>query len=128
VKTSNLTNDVFNQILYFLGTDVSSIDNCGRSPLQLAHSKLRLLKRGAANTEDSKLLKDEAQHVIEMMLTYLHKRGQDTEAEFLSEFSSRLTLSHTKEEVETGVCDLLATLANLSLDKAVSDKNDCTDN
>jgi hypothetical protein len=114
--------------LYFLGTDVSSIDHCGRSPLQLAHSKLRLLQRGAANTEDSKLVKDEAQQVIEMMLTYLHKRGQDTKAEFLGEFSSRLTLSHTREEVETGVRDLLTTLSSLTLDKSVGDQKDCTQN
>jgi hypothetical protein len=107
---------------------VSSIDHCGRSPLKLARSKLRLLQRGAGNTEDSKLLKEEAQHVIEMMLAYLHKRGQNTEAEFLGEFSSRLTLSHTREEVETGVQDLLTTLSSLTLDKSVSNRKDCTEN
>lgn len=114
-------------LLLKAGTDVSSIDYCGRSPLQLAHSKLRLLQRSAANTENSKLVKDEAQQVIEMMLTYLHKRGQDTEAEFLGAFSSRLTLSHTREEVETGVRDLLAGLASLTLDKSVSNQKDCTE-
>ncbi|PNF30196.1 hypothetical protein B7P43_G08420 [Cryptotermes secundus] len=114
-------------LLLKAGTDVSSIDYCGRSPLQLAHSKLRLLQRSAANTEDSKLVKDEAHQVIEMMLTYLHKCGQDTEAELLGAFSSRLTLSNTREEVETGVRDLLAGLSSLSLDKSVSDQKDCTE-
>jgi hypothetical protein len=72
-------------------------------------------------------MKNEAQQVIEMMWTYLHKRGQDTEAEFFSAFSSRLTLSHTREEVETGVSDLLASLASLTLDKSVSDQKACTE-
>jgi hypothetical protein len=62
-----------------------------------------------------------------MMLTYLHKCGQDTEAELLSAFSSRLTLSNTREEVETDVRDLLAGLASLTLDKSVSDQKDCTE-
>lgn len=101
---------------------MSSIDHFGRSPLQLAQSKLKLLQRGVASTEDSNLVKEEVQQVIEMMLTYLHKHGQETEAEFLGAFSSRLTLSHTREEVETGVCDLLASLANLSLNTYISDQ------
>lgn len=79
------------------------------------------------STENSNL-KEEVQQVIEMMYTYLYKRGQETEAELLDAFSSRLTLSHTREEVQTGMRDLLASLASLSLDKTTSDHKKCTDN
>ena len=104
-----------------LGTDVGSIDYYGRSPLQLAQSKLKLLQRGVAN-EDSKVVKEEVCQVIDMMLAYLHKRGQEIEAELLGAFSSRLTLSNTREEVETGVRDLLASLASLTLEKSENDQ------
>lgn len=72
-------------------------------------------------------MKEEVQQVIEMMFTYLYKRGRQTEAELLDEFASRLTLSHTPEEVQTGVRDLLASLASLSLDKSTNDQKNCTD-
>ena len=58
-----------------------------------------------------------------MMRLFLQKRGQETEAELLSAFSSRLTLSETKEQVETQVRDLLDSLSGLSLDTASEDKN-----
>ncbi|KAJ9591173.1 hypothetical protein L9F63_002290 [Diploptera punctata] len=103
------------------GTDVRSIDYFGRSPLQLAQSKLKLLQKGVTN-EDSNLVKEEVRQVIEMMLAYLQKRGQEIEAELLGAFSSRLTLSNTREEVETGVRDLLASLASLSLEKSENDQ------
>ena len=98
---------------------MQSIDYYGRSPLQLAQSKLKLLHRGLTN-EDSRKVKEEVCQVIEMMLAYLHKRGQESEAELLGAFSSRLTLSNTREEVETGVRDLLASLADLSIEQSVS--------
>ncbi|PSN57762.1 hypothetical protein C0J52_00344 [Blattella germanica] len=94
--------------------------------MQLAQSKLKLLSRGVSN-EDSKAVKEEVQKVIEMMLTYLHKRGQEIEAELLGAFSSRLTLSNTPEEVETGVRDLLASLASLSIDKSGNDQTKSAD-
>jgi hypothetical protein len=114
----------------FLGTDVSSIDNFGRSPLQLAKSKLRLLQMNVPSTENSNMMKEEVQQVIEMMSTYLCKCGQEPEAELLDlldAFSSRLTLSHTREEVQTGVCDLLASLEGLNLEKSTSDQKNCSD-
>lgn len=49
-----------------------------------------------------------------MMKLYLQKRGQDSEAELLDTFSSRLTLSETKEHVK----DLLDRLSDLSLDSS----------
>ncbi|XP_069701388.1 ankyrin repeat domain-containing protein 54-like [Periplaneta americana] len=114
-------------LLLKAGTDVSCSDHFGRNPLQLAQSKLKLLQRGAANSEDSNIVKEEVRQVIEMMLAYLHKRGQEIEAELLGAFSSRLTLSNTREEVETGVRDLLASLASLSIDKTASDQTKSTD-
>lgn len=56
-----------------------------------------------------------------MMRLFLQKRGQETEAELLNAFSSRLTLSETKEQVETQVRDLLDSLSGLSLDSACED-------
>lgn len=53
-----------------------------------------------------------------MMIIYLQKRGQQTELELMSAFSSRVTLSNSKDEVETDVRDLLASLNNLSIDVA----------
>lgn len=103
-------------LLLKAGTDVQSSDSFGRNPLQLAQSKLKLLQRGT-NNEDSWKIKNEVQKVIEMMLTFLQKKGQDSEAELLNAFQTRLTLSQTKKEVETDVRDLLASLSNLNISK-----------
>ncbi|XP_047111020.1 ankyrin repeat domain-containing protein 54-like isoform X1 [Schistocerca piceifrons] len=102
-------------LLLKAGTDVSSLDLFGRNPLQLAQAKLKLLQRGSDN-EDSKFIKGEVQKVIDMMMAYLQKKGQQMEMELLTAFSSRVTLSNSKEEVETDVRDLLASLNNLTLD------------
>ncbi|GLH14473.1 hypothetical protein R5R35_009265 [Gryllus longicercus] len=101
-------------LLLKAGTNINSNDSYGRNPLQLAQSKLKLLQRGS-NNEDSLKIKEEVQKVIEMMLTFLQKKGQDSEAELLNAFQTRLTISQTKEEVETGVRDLLDSLNNLNL-------------
>ncbi|XP_066992127.1 ankyrin repeat domain-containing protein 54 [Anabrus simplex] len=108
-------------LLLKAGTDVRSSDYYGRNPLQLAQSKLKLLQRGHTDADSSRI-KAEVQQVIEMMLAYLQKQGHDMEAELLNAFSSRLTLSQTKEEVETDVRDLLESLNNLSLSKSETDK------
>jgi hypothetical protein len=78
------------------------------------------------DSQDSQHVKDEAKQVVEMMLTYLGRYGQNPENELLRAFSSQLTLSHTQEEVETGVQDLLSSLENLSLEKSVSNQKGCT--
>jgi len=109
-------------LLLKAGTHVDSTDHFGRSPLQLAQSKLRFLQKRLADTKDSQQVKDEAKQVVEMMLTYLDRCGQNPENELLRAFSSQLTLSHTQEEVETGVQDLLASLEGLSLEKSVSNQ------
>ncbi|GFG35178.1 hypothetical protein Cfor_12754 [Coptotermes formosanus] len=113
-------------LLLKAGTHVDSTDHFGRSPLQLAQSKLRFLQRRLADTKDSQQVKDEAKQVVEMMLTYLDRCGQNPENELLRAFSSQLTLSHTQEEVETGVQDLLSSLESLSLEKSVSNQKVCT--
>lgn len=118
--------NLFQSTFHFLGTHVDSTDHFGRSPLQLAQSKLRFLQKRLADTKDSQQVKDEAKQVVEMMLTYLDRCGQNPENELLRAFSSQLTLSHTQEEVETGVQDLLASLESLSLEKSVSNQKDCT--
>ncbi|KAJ9579830.1 hypothetical protein L9F63_004502 [Diploptera punctata] len=97
------------------GTDLRNIDNQGRSPLQVALLKLKQLQRGETN-ENSNLV-TEARQVVEIMLLRLKKTGgQKIEAGIIGCFHySRLLLSHIKE-AETGVSDLLPTLANLSLE------------
>lgn len=58
-----------------------------------------------------------------MMKLFLQKKGQEAEADLLSAFSSRLTLSETKEQVENQVRDLLDSLSGLSLDSMSSTHN-----
>lgn len=80
------------------GTDVSTLDNNGRNPLQLAQSKLKLIMQCAkSENEDALRVKKEVQQIIEMMTEYLQKKGQDVEAELLNEFANRLTLSQTPQ-------------------------------
>jgi hypothetical protein len=74
---------------------------------------------------DSQQVKDEANQVVEMMLTYLDRYGQNPDIELLRAFSSQLTLSYTQKEVQTGVQDLLACLESLSLGKSINDQKDC---
>ncbi|KAK3911381.1 Ankyrin repeat domain-containing protein 54 [Frankliniella fusca] len=129
-------------LLLKAGTDVCSSDLRGRSPLQLAQSKLKLLQehmaregtvtiyvkqegsRLAAQNKnifsdipvyDNSFVANQAQQIVEMITLFLQKRGQESEAELLSTFSSRLSLSETKEQVGIQVKDLLNSLSDLSL-------------
>ncbi|CAG7719105.1 unnamed protein product [Allacma fusca] len=103
------------------GTDVSTLDNHGRNPLQLAQSKLKLIASSKQQpTEDAIKIKMEVQQIIEMMLEYLQKKGQDVEAELLNAFANRLTLSQTPDEVDADVKSLLANLSSLTLNAATS--------
>lgn len=101
-----------------LGTDVHSSDHFGRSPIQLAQTRLRLLQRSAASNPDAWQVKTEVQKVIEMMLVYLNRYGgPEADSELLSSFSSRLTLTQTPQEVDQELRGLLASLSNLAIDK-----------
>jgi len=91
------------------GTDVSTLDNHGRNPLNLAQSKLKLLANSKSESSDK--IRLEIQQIIEMMLEYLQKKGHDEEAELLTAFASRLTLSTQEEDVK----NLLENLSSLSL-------------
>jgi hypothetical protein len=94
----------------------------------LVKSRLNFLKKTSiSDAEYYDLTKKELEQLIEMMTIYLHRCGQETEAELLDAFSSKLMLSHTREEIETGVHDLLASVQSLSLDKSISDQKDYTD-
>ncbi|KAF8778212.1 Ankyrin repeat domain-containing protein 54 [Argiope bruennichi] len=99
-----------------LGTDINALDYSGRSPFQLAQSKLKLLQR---NTEySSEQLKREVTHVLEMMQVYLQRSGRSGEIDFINTFSSRLHHHQTREEVDTDVKDLLSSLSHLNLQAA----------
>ena len=95
------------------------MDNHGRNPLHLAQSKLKLIASSKQQpTEDAIKVKMEVQQIIEMMLEYLQKKGQDVEAELLNAFANRLTLSQTPDEVDADVKSLLANLSSLTLSAA----------
>lgn len=103
-------------LLLKAGTDVHSSDHFGRSPLQLARTRLRLLR--AASYPDAWQVKGEVQKVIEMMLAYLNRfKAAEADAELLSSFSSRLTLSQTSQEVDQELRGLLTSLSSLTIDK-----------
>lgn len=93
---------------------MSTLDNHGRNPLHLAQSKLKLLAKSKSDSSGTLKVKLEIQQIIEMMLEYLQKKGQDEEAELLTAFANRLTLS-TPEQVNEDVTSLLANLSSLSL-------------
>lgn len=97
------------------GTDVSTLDNNGRNPLQLAQSKLRILANWKSDSDDAIKLKNEVRKIVEMILEYLQKKGQDLDAELLTDFANRLTLSQTPEEVDADVKNLLANLSSLTI-------------
>jgi len=99
----------------WLGTDVSSCDAQGRSPLHLAQSKLRLLTHCKSDVCTS--VKQTVLQVIEMLLAYFDKKNSSDEAELLNAFQTRLQISDTGERVSTEIQDLLNNLSTLKLNK-----------
>lgn len=99
-----------------LGTDVSSCDALGRSPLNLAQSKLRLLTQCKNDVCTS--VKQTVLQVIDMLLAYFDKQKDSSdEAELLNAFQTRLQISDTGERVSTEIQDLLNNLSTLKLNK-----------
>lgn len=101
------------------GTDAHSFDKYGRTPLHLAQSKLKLMQ-GSGKSCNSDDLKSEVLKVINMLEVYLKKSGQTMEADFVIAFATRLSLTQTKQEVDTSVRELLSNLSQLSLHKTES--------
>lgn len=100
-------------LLLKYGTDVTTLDKSGRSPLQLAKSKLKLLQSGEGKEVSG--LKVQVLQVIEMMQVYLQRSGKQAAVDLLSSFTSRLHLHQTKAEVDIDVQDLLSNLSHLSI-------------
>jgi hypothetical protein len=100
-------------LLLKYGTDVTTLDKSGRSPLQLAKSKLKLLQSGEGKEVSG--LKVQVLQVIEMMQVYLQRSGKHAAVDALSSFTSRLHLHQTKAEVDIDVQDLLSNLSHLSI-------------
>ncbi|XP_045591872.1 poly [ADP-ribose] polymerase tankyrase-1 isoform X2 [Procambarus clarkii] len=98
------------------GTNVRQTDNQGYSPLHLARSKLKLLQRD--NNSSSQEIKKQVYQVIEMMQTFLECSGSVEEAELLTSFTSQLSLSDSRQQVESDVQALLNSLNDLSLVKS----------
>jgi len=94
------------------GTDVSSCDAQGRSPLHLAQAKLRLL------TQCKNDVSTTVKQVVEMLLAYFDRqKNSSDEAELLNAFQTRLQISDTGERVSTEIQDLLNNLSSLKLNK-----------
>ncbi|XP_047495921.1 ankyrin repeat domain-containing protein 54-like [Penaeus chinensis] len=103
-------------LLLKAGTDVRQPDNQGYSPLHLARSKLKLLQRDSNSS--SQEIKKQVYQVIEMMQTYLECSGNAEEAELLTSFTSQLSLSDSRQQVESDLQALLNSLTDLSLVKS----------
>lgn len=101
-------------LLLKYGTDVTTLDKSGRSPLQLAESKLKILQQ-ANDGKEVAGLKVQVLQVIEMMQIYLQRSGKQAAVDLLSSFTSRLHLHQTREEVDCDVQDLLSNLSHLSI-------------
>ena len=96
-------------------TDVTALDKRGRSPIQLAEAKLKLLQ--SSDSSEVSRVKVQVLQVIEMISIYLQKSGKQEAVDLLTSFTSRLHLHQTKEEVDSDVQDLLSNLSHLSLSK-----------
>ncbi|XP_068235417.1 ankyrin repeat domain-containing protein 54-like [Palaemon carinicauda] len=103
-------------LLLRAGTNVRQADNQGYSPLHLARSKLRNLQRDSNSS--SQEIKRQVYQVIEMMQTYLECSGNPEEAELLTMFTNQLSLSDSRQEVESDLKTLLNSLHDLSLVKS----------
>ncbi|XP_075225433.1 uncharacterized protein LOC142326691 isoform X1 [Lycorma delicatula] len=97
------------------GTDASCYNVTGRSPLQLAQSKLKIIQR----SQDSEYRHQVTSQVIEMLLAFIKKKTEVTknavDEELLNAFQSRLQVSETQEQVESELKNLLDNLSTLSL-------------
>ena len=130
-------------LLLRAGTDVTTLDNSGRTPIHLAQSKLRILQQHSSKnvTEMTKVslfsqknswnrfndfflvlqVKEEVSQVVDMMREYLSKTGvikdHSAYSDLLNSFSQRLTLHNNHDEIHNDLANLLDTLGNLHLDK-----------
>lgn len=105
-------------IYYFMcsGTDVSSCNAEGRSPLHLAQAKLRILTQ--CNKNVSAAVKQTVLQVIEMLLAYFDKqKNSSDEAELLNAFQTRLQISDNSANISSEIQDLLNNLSTLELSK-----------
>lgn len=94
------------------GTDVSSCDAKGRSPLHLAQAKLRLLTRCKNNVSTP------VKQVVEMLKAYFDRqKNSSDETELLNAFQTRLQISDSDEKVSNEIHDLLNNLSTLKLNK-----------
>lgn len=85
-------------ILLKAGTDPRALDNCGRTPLQLAKAKLKLVLQ-SSESSSSDQLKREILQIIELINVYLQKKGKREGMDLLISFTNRLNFHQTKEEV-----------------------------
>ena len=103
-------------LLLKAGTNVSELDNNGRTPMQLAQSKLKLLQKTQKGASEMSAVKTEVAQVIEMMREYLLKRGNKNYNDLLNSFSERLTLHQSQDESwRSDLQSLMDSLGNLQV-------------
>ncbi|XP_011313210.1 ankyrin repeat domain-containing protein 54 [Fopius arisanus] len=101
-------------LLLKAGTNVLSSDRHGYNPLQLAQTKLRMLQKSGGS--ELSVVKEEVHKVVEMLMAYLQQqKNVDLQIEALSSFCARLSVSHTTDQVQDDVKNLLASIDSLSL-------------
>ena len=106
-------------LLLRAGTDLTSLDNNGRTPLQLAQAKLKILQRkqGGEGGEDMARVREEVGAVLEMMREYLTRVGDGGTQyhQLLSSFSQRLTLHSSPSSLTSDLGSLLDSLTSLQI-------------
>ncbi|KAL0271014.1 UNVERIFIED_CONTAM: hypothetical protein PYX00_008260 [Menopon gallinae] len=110
--TSKITID----LLLKAGCCVSKRGNNGCTPLQLAQSKLLLIRRH--KPLDYNDLIRELSEVVDMMKKLVTDKSE--EAQLVNAFSTQLSLRQTSDEVVEDVKQLLDSLSNLSINKSLT--------
>jgi len=104
-------------LLLRAGTALTTTDNNGRTPLQLAQSKLKILQRHNVQTDGITRVKTEVNSILEMMAEYM-KRVSDTSGNYeqlITSFSQRLNVHTSHSQLTNDLGNLLSDLATLTL-------------
>jgi hypothetical protein len=114
------------------GTDLTSLDRTGTSPLHMVISRLRMAQDNRLKHSASELFKNELCQIIKMMRAYLNRverqfgemslggetccdRVQSRDVE-LDDICSRLEKTTTREEIDS-IGNVLSDLASLKLEQ-----------
>ena len=83
-----------------IGADVNALDECGRSPLQLAFSRLRLIEEDEIIHSTPRQFKKVVMEVVKMLQVCLSKAGHvEEERKNLDNLCEKLERTTTVEQV-----------------------------